>query len=178
MSDTPNRRFDASLVEPPAAGDPLRYICIAASLQIEDEMNRNVWESQSLLLMNSLIFSCSTAEGGPAPWGSSSLAPDGFPTFNGFSPSTVRPLSIRVHPWRSVLTEIYLCHTCSCHEITLTMKITPGQAPGGVSGPVVYANYGRREDFELLAKMGVNVSGCIVLARYGKLFRGERFMSV
>jgi N-acetylated-alpha-linked acidic dipeptidase len=51
---------------------------------------------------------------------------------------------------------------------------TPGQAPGGVSGPVVYANYGRREDFELLAKMGVNVSGCIVLARYGKLFRGSK----
>jgi N-acetylated-alpha-linked acidic dipeptidase len=38
----------------------------------------------------------------------------------------------------------------------------------------VYANYGRREDFELLAKMGVNVSGCIVLARYGKLFRGSK----
>jgi hypothetical protein len=31
----------------------------------------------------------------------------------------------RFHPLRSVLTEIYLCHTCSCHE-RLRME-TPGQ---------------------------------------------------
>jgi hypothetical protein len=31
----------------------------------------------------------------------------------------------RFHPWRSILTEIYLCHACSCHEI-LRME-TPGQ---------------------------------------------------
>ena len=31
----------------------------------------------------------------------------------------------RFHSLRSVLTEIYLCHTCSCHEI-LKME-TPGQ---------------------------------------------------
>jgi hypothetical protein len=29
------------------------------------------------------------------------------------------------HPWLSILTDIYLCHTCSCHEI-LRME-TPGQ---------------------------------------------------
>jgi hypothetical protein len=36
----------------------------------------------------------------------------------------------RFHPWRCILTEIYLYHTCSCHEI-LRMK-TPGQ--GGAAG--------------------------------------------
>ena len=32
---------------------------------------------------------------------------------------------------------------------------SPSTPAEGVTGPVVYANYGRREDFELLAKMGV-----------------------
>ncbi|XP_038699873.1 probable glutamate carboxypeptidase LAMP1 isoform X2 [Tripterygium wilfordii] len=44
---------------------------------------------------------------------------------------------------------------------------------GTVSGLVVYANYGRVEDFDTLKEMGVNVSGCIVLARYGQIFRGS-----
>lgn len=44
---------------------------------------------------------------------------------------------------------------------------------GTVSGPVVYANYGRVEDYATLEKMGVNVSGSIVLARYGEIYRGD-----
>lgn len=44
---------------------------------------------------------------------------------------------------------------------------------GTVSGPVVYANYGRVEDYVTLEKMGVNVSGSVVLARYGEIFRGD-----
>jgi hypothetical protein len=36
-----------------------------------------------------------------------------------------REYARRFHPWRSTLTEIYLCHTCSCHEILRTE--TPGQ---------------------------------------------------
>lgn len=45
---------------------------------------------------------------------------------------------------------------------------------GNVSGPVVYANYGRVEDFvRLKDEMGVNVSGAVVIARYGKIYRGD-----
>ncbi|XP_010493051.1 PREDICTED: probable glutamate carboxypeptidase 2 isoform X1 [Camelina sativa] len=45
---------------------------------------------------------------------------------------------------------------------------------GNVSGPVVYANYGRVEDFVRLKKeMGVNVSGAVVVARYGQIYRGD-----
>ena len=51
---------------------------------------------------------------------------------------------------------------------------SPSTPAAGVTGPVVYANYGRREDFELLAKMGVEVQGAIVIARYGRLFRGSK----
>ncbi|MBI1322257.1 M28 family peptidase [bacterium] len=43
---------------------------------------------------------------------------------------------------------------------------------GTASGQIVYANYGRPEDFETLGRLGVEVRGRIVLARYGKLFRG------
>jgi len=45
-------------------------------------------------------------------------------------------------------------------------------ASGRASGQVVYANYGRKEDFEKLEEMGVAVRGRIVLARYGENFRG------
>ncbi|MDA9203889.1 M28 family peptidase, partial [Flavobacteriaceae bacterium] len=43
---------------------------------------------------------------------------------------------------------------------------------GDITAEVVYANYGRKEDFEKLKSLGVDVSGKIVLARYGGNFRG------
>ena len=43
---------------------------------------------------------------------------------------------------------------------------------GEVTAEVVYANYGRKEDFETLKSLGVDVNGKIVLARYGGNFRG------
>jgi N-acetylated-alpha-linked acidic dipeptidase len=43
---------------------------------------------------------------------------------------------------------------------------------GDVTGPVVYVNYGRPEDYEELERMGVSVKGAIVLARYGASWRG------
>ncbi len=45
---------------------------------------------------------------------------------------------------------------------------------GDVTADVVYANYGRKEDFALLADMGINVRGRIVIARYGGNFRGYK----
>ncbi|KAG5376555.1 hypothetical protein IGI04_041151 [Brassica rapa subsp. trilocularis] len=39
---------------------------------------------------------------------------------------------------------------------------------GDVSGPAAYANYGRVEDF-----LGLNVSGAVVVARYGEIYRGD-----
>ncbi|MEM1447755.1 MAG: M28 family peptidase [Planctomycetota bacterium] len=45
---------------------------------------------------------------------------------------------------------------------------------GDVTGEVVYANYGRREDFVALAELGVDCKGKIVLARYGGNFRGYK----
>ena len=45
---------------------------------------------------------------------------------------------------------------------------------GEITSEVVYANYGRKEDFETLKTLGVNVKGKIVLARYGGNFRGYK----
>jgi len=45
---------------------------------------------------------------------------------------------------------------------------------GDVAGQVVYANYGTKEDFETLRELGVAIEGRIVLARYGRNFRGYK----
>ncbi len=45
-------------------------------------------------------------------------------------------------------------------------------ATGDVTGEVVYANFGVPEDYEWLAKQGIDVKGKIVIARYGKSWRG------
>ncbi|MYE68815.1 MAG: M28 family peptidase, partial [Gemmatimonadetes bacterium] len=45
---------------------------------------------------------------------------------------------------------------------------------GDVTGEVVYANYGRREDYRALDSMGVAVAGKVVIARYGGNFRGYK----
>jgi len=56
--------------------------------------------------------------------------------------------------------------------------LTPGwvafSGSGDVTAEIVYANYGRKEDFERLRDMGISVQGKIVLARYGLNFRGYK----
>jgi N-acetylated-alpha-linked acidic dipeptidase len=43
---------------------------------------------------------------------------------------------------------------------------------GDVNGPLVYVNYGRPEDYDVLERYGISVKGAIVLARYGESWRG------
>ena len=45
-------------------------------------------------------------------------------------------------------------------------------ADGDVTGDLVYVNYGIPEDYDQLAKLGIDVKGKIVLTRYGKSWRG------
>ncbi len=50
-----------------------------------------------------------------------------------------------------------------------------GMSPSGdVEADVIYANYGTPDDFDKLAKLGVDVRGKIVLVRYGQNFRGVK----
>jgi N-acetylated-alpha-linked acidic dipeptidase len=43
---------------------------------------------------------------------------------------------------------------------------------GDVTAPLVYVNYGMREDYEQLDRLGISVKGAIVIARYGNGWRG------
>src|SRR5262245_38486112 len=74
-------------------------------------------------------------------------------------------------------------------KATLTEKPVPGdatssrtkdelpayvayQGDGDVTAPLVYVNYGMRDDYKALERMGVGVKGKIVIARYGAGWRG------
>jgi N-acetylated-alpha-linked acidic dipeptidase len=72
----------------------------------------------------------------------------------------------------------------SLQEPAVTADPTSGQAAeqlptynaysadGDVTAPLVYVNYGNREDYEQLDRLGVSVKGAIVIARYGHGWRG------
>ncbi|MGH9354709.1 MAG: transferrin receptor-like dimerization domain-containing protein, partial [Terriglobia bacterium] len=45
-------------------------------------------------------------------------------------------------------------------------------ADGDVTAPLIYVNYGMKPDYDRLAQMGISVKGDIVIARYGKGWRG------
>jgi len=47
---------------------------------------------------------------------------------------------------------------------------------GDVTGPLVYVNYGLPEDYEMLERRGVSVKGAIIIARYGRSWRGIKPM--
>ena len=58
----------------------------------------------------------------------------------------------------------------------MTKDVLPGynafSADGNVTGDLVFVNYGLNEDYEELKRMGINVKGKIVIAKYGRSFRG------
>ncbi|GAA4241671.1 hypothetical protein GCM10022254_71430 [Actinomadura meridiana] len=69
------------------------------------------------------------------------------------------PVKEKKRPWQKHFDEVIPGHN--------------GMSPSGnIQGEVVYANYGRPEDFALLEKNGISVKGKIVLIRYGAVFRG------
>jgi len=43
---------------------------------------------------------------------------------------------------------------------------------GDVTAPLIYVNYGDREEYEELDRLGISVKGAIVIARYGEGWRG------
>lgn len=54
------------------------------------------------------------------------------------------------------------------------MPFNGSSGSGDITGEVVYANYGRLEDFERLAAEHIDLHGKIVIARYGANFRGVK----
>jgi len=74
--------------------------------------------------------------------------------------------------------------TAKLEEPPLKEDATSGQKPeqlpvynvysanGDVTGELVYANYGVQQDYDELARYGIDVRGKIVIVRYGNSFRG------
>jgi N-acetylated-alpha-linked acidic dipeptidase len=56
----------------------------------------------------------------------------------------------------------------------VVMPFNGSSGSGDVTAEVVYANYGRLEDFDQLAARHIDLHGKIVLARYGANFRGVK----
>ncbi len=56
----------------------------------------------------------------------------------------------------------------------VVMPFNGSSGSGDVTGEVVYANYGRLEDFDQLAAQHVDLHGKIVIVRYGANFRGVK----
>ncbi len=66
-------------------------------------------------------------------------------------------------------------HTDPFQSDPRVVKAFSGFSPSGdVDAQVVYANYGRPDDFKKLKDMGIDVRGKIVLVRYGENFRGVK----
>jgi N-acetylated-alpha-linked acidic dipeptidase len=74
-------------------------------------------------------------------------------------------------------------YTALLKEAALAEDATSGQdgqlptynawsADGDVSGQLVFVNYGLPDDYEKLAAMGIDVKGKIVIAKYGRSWRG------
>jgi N-acetylated-alpha-linked acidic dipeptidase len=56
----------------------------------------------------------------------------------------------------------------------VVMPFNGSSGSGDVTGEVVYANYGRLEDYDDLAAQHIDLHGKIVLVRYGSNFRGVK----
>lgn len=56
----------------------------------------------------------------------------------------------------------------------VVMPFNGSSGSGDVTGEAVYANYGRLEDFDELARQHIDLHGKIVVCRYGSNFRGVK----
>jgi N-acetylated-alpha-linked acidic dipeptidase len=90
-----------------------------------------------------------------------------------------QPKAVRVEAWDgagrllvSGPTPEHVAGDSSADNPRVVMAFNGSSASGDVTGEVVYANYGRLEDFDRLAAEHVDLHGKIVLVRYGQNFRG------
>ncbi|HYC77735.1 MAG TPA: M28 family peptidase, partial [Planctomycetota bacterium] len=81
---------------------------------------------------------------------------------------------LRPYAYRAPMVEQPLDRDFDTHSGELLPPYLAYAADGDVQGGVVYAHYGRAEDFDRLEAAGVDVRGRIVVARYGKTYRGAK----
>jgi N-acetylated-alpha-linked acidic dipeptidase len=75
--------------------------------------------------------------------------------------------------WKAELEEIADELDSDAHTYADSVGAWHGLSKDGVAeGRLIFANYGRKSDYDELVEKGVNFTGAIVLARYGRVFRG------
>ena len=92
-----------------------------------------------------------------------------------------QPKVVRVEAWdenghllMSGPTREHVAGDPAADDPRVVMPFNGSSASGDVSGEVVYANYGRQEDFNELAARHIDLHGKIVICRYGLNFRGVK----
>ncbi len=60
------------------------------------------------------------------------------------------------------------------HDAGMVPTYNAYSGDGDVTAPLVYANRGLPEDYDVLAELGIDVKGKIVIVRYGGSFRGTK----
>jgi N-acetylated-alpha-linked acidic dipeptidase len=60
------------------------------------------------------------------------------------------------------------------HDAGMVPTYNAYSGDGDVTAPLVYANHGLPEDYDVLAELGIDVKGKIVIVRYGGSFRGTK----
>jgi N-acetylated-alpha-linked acidic dipeptidase len=87
-------------------------------------------------------------------------------------PALVELISPRLERLR--VQEQPLAEDSSSRDTRIVSLFNGYAASGDVTAPLVYVNYGLPDDYEALKKLGVEVRGRIVIARYGNSFRGVK----
>jgi N-acetylated-alpha-linked acidic dipeptidase len=97
-------------------------------------------------------------------------------TFDALMPyPTVRILEM-TEPvrYRALLKEPVMAEDADTLDPNQIPTFNAYSASGEVTAPLVYVNYGLQEDYEVLARLGIDVKGKVVIARYGHSWRGTK----
>jgi N-acetylated-alpha-linked acidic dipeptidase len=78
------------------------------------------------------------------------------------------------HPYKATLKEPALAEDATSGQEGQLPTYNAWSADGNVTAQLVYVNFGLPDDYEWLARQGVDVKGKIVIARYGRSWRGSK----
>jgi N-acetylated-alpha-linked acidic dipeptidase len=95
-------------------------------------------------------------------------------SFEALMPYPTERVVEMIEPDRYVLTlaEPSIAQDPSSSDASGLPTFNAYSADGDVTAELVYVNFGTPEDYEQLAKLGIDVKGKIAIARYGKSWRG------
>jgi N-acetylated-alpha-linked acidic dipeptidase len=74
--------------------------------------------------------------------------------------------------YKALLKEQPLSEDATSNQADQLPTYNAWSADGDVTGDLVFVNYGLPADYEILDRMGINVKGKIVIAKYGRSWRG------